>query len=168
MMLSDVQFAYLAGLIDGEGSITCQKEVARGCINPRYILRVEFTFGTREPLATICQWLGIAMKTFPPRTIERSSTYRAAIQKSIAIPLLQGCIPYMILKKRQAELMLEIEAIRAKYSPDRHHHGSNKLRRMPPEAIEAMENRFIELRSLKCNKRKVESAVHQKYNSDVG
>jgi hypothetical protein len=76
------------------------------------------------------------------------------IAKSVAVELLRGCLPFLILKRRQAELVLAIEAVRAKNSPDRRLIGTIGSRPMPAIAVAQMEKLHRELRSLKSNKRR--------------
>lgn len=57
-MLTVEQLAYLAGLIDGEGSLECQKQSQAGSATPRYVIRLSFTMSTPEPLETVASWLG--------------------------------------------------------------------------------------------------------------
>jgi hypothetical protein len=75
------------------------------------------------------------------------------LPKGIAVVLLRACLPYLILKREQAELILAIERVRVEHSPDRRHFGSAKLRRMPADAIAEMEGLHQQLRALKSAKR---------------
>jgi hypothetical protein len=151
--LSEVQVAYLAGLIDGEGSLESQKQVQAGGKTPRYVLRLSFTFVTVEPLATLSLWLGVPVKVYASTDPRRSDRRIMHIPKSMAVVLLERCLPYLILKRRQAELILGIEAIRHASSPSLRHFGSQSATPMPLEAIGRMEALHVELRSLKSNKR---------------
>lgn len=151
--LTDVQCAYLAGFIDAEASLECQRErVPRGA-TPRFTLRLSITLATEEPIRTICGWLGTSYKTYPSVDARRSPRVRAHIKKLIAIEVLTACLPYLILKKRQAEIILAIEGVRATHSPPRKHIGSSIMSRMPDVAIDQMEALHAELRTLKSNKR---------------
>jgi hypothetical protein len=150
----------MAGLIDGEGSIESQREVQVRGATPRFVLRVSFVFATEEPLRTICGWLGTSYKRYPSTDPRRSDRFRTHVTKSIAVPLLAACLPYLIVKRRQAELILAIEAVRAGASPDRVHVGQASLQRMPAEAIERMTALHLELRTLKSNKRRMDAPVN--------
>jgi hypothetical protein len=160
MELSDTQLAYMAGLIDGEGSIESQRETQVRGATPRFVLRVSFVFATEEPLRTVCGWLGIAYKRYPTADLRRSDRYRAHIPKGIAVPLLAACLPYLIVKRRQAELILAIEAVRLAATPSRVHVGKASLQRMPTDAIDRMAALHLELRSLKSNKRRMDAPVN--------
>lgn len=161
MELTEYQYSYLAGLIDGEGSLESQREWQPKGATPRFVLRISFTFATEEPLRTVCEWLGISYKCYPATDETRSPRYRAHVPKGVTVPLLEGCLPYLILKKRQAELILAIEDVRARNSPDRRHFGFTKLSRMPVEAVNEMILLHDELRSLKNNKRRLDARVNR-------
>src|SRR3954462_11316251 len=115
--LSEWQLAYLAGLVDGEGSLECQKEFQPKGVTPRFVLRLSFCFATVEPLQTISQWLGVPTQIYPATDPTRSPRHRMSVTKNLAVPLLQQMLPYLILKRRQAELILAIESVRKAHSP---------------------------------------------------
>lgn len=148
------QLAYIAALIDGEGSLECQKQKQAGAKNPQYRTRLSFTMVTEEPLLTLSHWLDInPPRKYPASDLWRSPFYRMHIPKTATLTLLQNCMPYIILKKRQAEILLEMEVIRQKYSPAKRHVGHAKFQPMPQEAIALFEEKYVEFRSLKLNKR---------------
>jgi hypothetical protein len=151
--LTEVQLAYIAGLIDGEGSLESQRQFPRTAANPRFVLRLSFTLGTSEPVTTVGTWLGCPPKRYPPVDETRQPRWRLNLPRKIAVPLLERCLPYLILKRQQAELVLAIESVRATNSPPREHVGHAKLLRMPAPAVAEMERLHGELRSLKSNKR---------------
>ena len=152
--LSTEQLAYFAGFIDGDGSLECQKAMQKGGKTPRFTLRLSFTLATPEPLHTFTTWLeGTQVKVYLPVDERRSPRHRLHIPKSIAVPLLRSCLPYLVLKKPQAKLILAIEAVRLKYSPSRHHLGHPKAQPMPQVAIDKMDALHLQLRALKSNKR---------------
>ena len=84
----------------------------------------------------------------------RQPLHRLHIPKQTAVVALQICLPYLLLKRPQAELILEIERIRAAYTPDRHKHPGHS-EPMPQEAVAAMDELHHQLLSLKSNKRPI-------------
>ena len=74
--LSETQVAYVAGLIDGEGSLECQIQMQKGAATPIFTLRLSFTFGTEEPITTVAAWLGTAPKRYPATTPNRNWSAR--------------------------------------------------------------------------------------------
>jgi len=157
--LTTPQLAYIAGLIDGEGSLECQKQMQKRGRTPRYVLRLAFTMSTPEPLETTAMWLGLTPKWYPVTDSRRQATCRLSIPKGITVPLLRQCLPYLILKHEAAKLILAIEEVRAKWSPTRHHFGSAKLEPMPQRAVEEMETLHQRLRATKSNKRPIRCRV---------
>ncbi len=158
--LTEVQIAYLAGLTDGEGSLECQKEHQPKGVTPRFVLRLSFCFATPEPLQTISGWLGAGVRTYPATGPTRSPRHRMHVTKSIAVPLLRRMLPHLILKRREAELVLAIETVRAAHSPSRRT-GVGAHRRMPETALAQMDNHFRDLRALKSNKRRLDARVNR-------
>lgn len=158
--LSEPQIAYLAGLVDGEGSLECQKEFQPKGATPRFVLRLSFCFATREPLATISGWLGVAVKMYPATDDKRSPRHRMSVTKNLAVPLLRQMLPFLILKRREAELILAIEGVRQANTPSRRI-PLGQRRRMPDSAIAEMTALWIELRSLKSNKRRMDARVNR-------
>ena len=74
--LTDVQVAYLAGLIDGEGSLECQRQMQRKGATPRYVLRLSFVFGTAEPITTVAGWFGDVPRVYAPPSKRHSPRWR--------------------------------------------------------------------------------------------
>jgi len=143
----------MAGLIDGEGSLECQRQMQKHGRTPRYQLRLSFGFATEEPLRTIGGWFGLQPKCYPRVSPERQPFWRMSIPKNAAVLLLNQCLPYLILKREQAELVLAIEKVRALHSPSRHIPVGHPDRRMPEAAIREMEEYHQRLRALKSAKR---------------
>jgi hypothetical protein len=160
MRLTDAQVAYLAGLIDGEGSLECQKQIQPNGTTHCYKLRLSFVFATAEPLQTISLWLGLRVRCYPATSPNRSPRWRAEVPKGKTVALLNRALPHLILKRRQAELVLAIEATRSANSPNRKHVGAARFTAMPLSAVSQMDQMFIELRSLKSNKRRMSARVN--------
>jgi hypothetical protein len=152
--LTEVQIAYIAGLIDGEGSLECQMGMQKGAATPTFTLRLSFGFGTAEPVTTVASWLGGVPLMYPSRSPKRQPTWRFHIKNRIALPLLTRALPYLILKKEQARLILAIDGVRALNTvPKTVKGGYGAHRRMPTHAVEQMQRMHAELRALKSNKR---------------
>ena len=153
--LTEAQVVYLAGLIDGEGSLECQKAMQPHGVTHSYRIRLSFVFATAEPLMTIATWLGISVRKYPATSSNRSPRYRGDVPKEKLIPLLRRALPHLILKRKQAEIILAIESIRSANTPPLKHVGGAKFSRMPVHAIAEMDGLHFELRKLKSNKRRM-------------
>lgn len=157
--LTETQVAYLAGLIDGEGSLESQRELQPNGTTHCYKLRLAFVFATPEPLATVGRWLDLSVRRYKSTDPRRSDRYRAEIHKGKSVALLVRVLRYLILKRQQAELILFIEAVRHAYSPARAHFGKSRFQAMPSEAVERMHGLHVQLRALKSNKRRADARV---------
>lgn len=151
--LSETQIAYIAGLIDGEGSVECQKQMQSGAATPIFTLRLSFTFATAEPITTVAGWLGMEPTRYPSTDPKRQDRWRLHIKNRIALPLLRRAMPHLILKRQQANLVLAIDGVRALHSVPRTIKGPRSNLRMASSAIIQMDYLYRELRSLKSNKR---------------
>lgn len=161
MKLTETQSAYLAGLIDGEGSLECQKEMQVRGATPRFSLRLSFCFGTSEPITTVAAWIGLAPTIYPPVDAIRCARWRLHVPKSLAVEILLLTMPFLIAKKEQARLVLQIENVRRQNTPSRHHKGQGYADRMPASAIAEMDGLFWKLRALKSNKRRMDARVNK-------
>lgn len=108
------QAAYLAGLIDGEGSIECQRQTHGAGVSPRYVIRLSFVMASEEPLRTIGRWIGREPKCYAARDAIRQPRWRLHVPKGMLIPLLRACRPYLLLKGDQVELNPEYAEMAAR------------------------------------------------------
>ncbi len=150
--LAEWQIAYLAGLIDGEGSLECQKQMSANRVTPNFAVRVSLTFATTEPLSTISRWFDLPVHVYAAKQENRSARHQMNISKTMAVALLRRMLPYLILKRRQAELLIAIEETRAAHTPGRKTPFGTS-RRMPQEAVIVMDALFSQIRGLKSHKR---------------
>lgn len=113
---SPATLGYLAGIVDGEGCIVARID-GRGHL----VLRLEIA-NTSE---TLMEWL---VETFGgranPRMREMQRTcFTWSVGTGRAVPILTAIAPYMKIKRRQAELFLEI----ARIADESRRAGSNAL-----------------------------------------
>jgi hypothetical protein len=112
---SDPFLAYCAGLIDGEGSIYIKKETYQSKTNPKYRIVFKITM-TEEPL------IDLLSKTFngtyhltTGNHLSRKSLYSMHLGDRKAIKAITSLLPYLMLKKKQAELALEFVRTREEF-----------------------------------------------------
>lgn len=108
-----VLWAYLAGLIDGEGSFVIQKtsvdKIAKSskCISPKYLAYFCIGMVDKEPLDLIQETIG-AGKVYEERVPDRRSLWRIRFAGRLSLmPFVRNLLPYLIVKKKQALLMLD-------------------------------------------------------------
>jgi len=119
--------AYLAGLIDGEGSITILKASAK---NELYKPRLDICSIHKpflEEIAGLLETLGVKSFFLQERTIppNHSKAYHLIVagQRRL-LKLLPKLLPYLRLKRKQAELVIEYCLSRIQRS----HKGPNPSR----------------------------------------
>lgn len=98
--LGEVKLSYIAGIIDGEGSITMRKS------HNRYLVRVKIG-NTDYPLM---DWLALKLKThirIIHKNYPRSKTfYHIQFTNNKATSLIKAIYKYLIVKKERADLAL--------------------------------------------------------------
>lgn len=96
-------YSYLAGIIDGEGTIRIGKggttkyyaAISVGNVNKEVIDLLTKTFGSKTRIEKI-------------RTPSRQSIYRWGTGGNLSVPkIIKSLLPYLIIKKKQAEIVLK-------------------------------------------------------------
>jgi hypothetical protein len=114
--------AYMAGLIDGEGSIYIERSVRKGRLsgeytgNLRYRIMVYILMCDQEALRFISKATGqpIYKKSLAAQQrngiTRRSHAYYITWRNGIAAKFLEEILPFLHVKKAQAELALKLHA----------------------------------------------------------
>lgn len=97
--------AYAAGLIDGEGSITISRTSMREYTNYQLALGVEMSVKALTVLNAMHDHYGGTMNINRQRTGAHSSTVAWRMHGETAACLLYQLLPYMVLKRQQAEIV---------------------------------------------------------------
>lgn len=106
-MWTKEQLIYMAGMFDGEGSVNIEVQAPRENRKYHYYSLRMIVINTNKDLM---EWL---VKTFGGKYSERKKIegrklcYRWAKCSREAAEILQACLPYMIVKKPQAEIFVE-------------------------------------------------------------
>ena len=148
VVLDRLQVAYLAGLMDAAGTIECYRKPGPKSKSPTFHLGISFTLTTSEPLQTVGRWLGCEIKRYAWRKTPDISHYRLRVPRAIAVDVLTECLPLLIRKRQRVEIVLAIEHLRSKYSPDRRHVGQPFLGRLPLRAVARMQGLHSKLLAL--------------------
>lgn len=108
-----VQWAYLAGLIDGEGSFVIQKTPVEKTSkfsklkNDKYTPYFSIGMVDRRPLDIIQEFIG-AGKVYEERVQNRRSIWRIRFGgRLVLMPFIKQILPFLIVKKDHAELLLK-------------------------------------------------------------
>lgn len=121
--LSDVQAAYLAGIIDGEGCITITKQSNAKAGRLGYCYRpVVHVANTHSGVLVLLQkqtGLGRARK-FDDARPNRKERWQWMIWSQQAAQIIRRVLPYLIIKRRQAETFLKfVDFVKTCKSPSR-------------------------------------------------
>jgi hypothetical protein len=145
-----VFWAYLAGLIDGEGSFVIQKtEVEKihkssKSKTPKYVPYFCIGMVDKAPLDLIQETIS-AGKVYEERVPNRRSIWRIRFAGRIKlIPFIKQLIPYLIVKKKQAELLLEF--CENWIAPGRKEHGYRD--RVSVQELQRREEAYLKMRKL--------------------
>jgi hypothetical protein len=104
--------AYIAGLIDGEGSIRMVKSYDKAEWSPKYTPHISFTNTNRESVELVSEFIGndniFTHDSGKYGYKGRKICFR--VQKSgkeAVANILRKLLPYLLIKKRNAELLIE-------------------------------------------------------------
>lgn len=115
--MEEVKLAYIAGIIDGEGSIMIQRQASKsfmaqraktGCFHPHYSPGIRIGMLEREPLDLIVETTKIGFIYEEKPYHHKRPMFRWMIRSKQDIEdFLPLIMPYLIVKKQQAELCLK-------------------------------------------------------------
>lgn len=147
----DTEIAYLAGIIDGEGSLTIGNYSANkktGVLHYQTILSI-----TNSDMNLI-NWLrsvfgGNSWKYSAKQTPKnsRQAYYRWVATGDLLTHICQLVQPFMIIKSKQVEIMLKM---RATYKPHSSIGGKQGTQALSQDIIDFRQQCFYEIRALHC------------------
>ena len=112
----DIAFSdipYLAGFIDGEGTITANFRMSSGGVKEAVHYRVMIPNTNLAVLNWIqARWGGKMENMAKPRSPKHKQVCYLYWGGPDCIPLIQAVFPYLQIKRRQAELVLALHALR--------------------------------------------------------
>src|SRR4029077_10763629 len=133
--------AYLAGIIDGEGSIMMIHHPARGSAGNRWeywVLRVAISNCDKRLIDWLEELFGEGHSVCRNGRDNQRDAYQWRMDSKAALPVLEAAYPYLKLKKAQADLAFEMI-------------GTHKLvgrAGHPPETIEKRRRIPLEMKML--------------------
>ena len=114
-------FGYMAGIIDGEGTVRIAKSIPKNG-RVHYSPNVQVSMVDKEPLQLFAVLYGGNITLQKPAKEGYQPVYNwQASNKDRAEKLLTDVRPYLLIKKRQADLLLEFISVFPRYGP----RGSN-------------------------------------------
>lgn len=108
-MLTETQIAYLAGILDGEGQVSVTRQKRTDAKRKRdYGLRTEVRVSQRRRvlLSTILGWIGEENGTIGPTGLG-GKFFQLRFKAEWLREHLPLIAPFLILKRRQAEIVIE-------------------------------------------------------------
>ena len=107
--------AYLAGVMDSDGSFKIEKRRVKAMINPHYRIKIGAAQVAPSPV------IELLAETFGGKLRVRNydgPSYRSMSRWSLfdrsAVPALEALLPYLVLKAPQARLLLQLREMKAK------------------------------------------------------
>lgn len=144
-----ILWAYLAGLIDGEGSFVIQKtdveKIAKcsKCVSPKYLPYFCIGMVDKTPLDLIQETIGSG-KVYEECVPDRRSIWRIRFGGRVTlIPFIKNLLPYLIVKKKQAELLLDFCE---NWTSSINENG--KRSRISPQELQRREEAYLKMRKL--------------------
>lgn len=100
--LSEIDCAYMAGLIDGEGSIYVMKHKEK-----TFYPAIALMMTNRDAVAWFASKIGVAVADVPRTPEGWRPQFSARIHGKRAVALCHLLLPYLKVKHRQAQLLLD-------------------------------------------------------------
>jgi len=108
--------AYIAGLIDGEGTIGIKRRMptARNkCASPKYSVSVGISMTDRDPIDLVAEFCNAASRVSSRvRQAGYKTIYEFAVENDRAVSLLREIRPYLVGKAKQADIALKFAELR--------------------------------------------------------
>lgn len=109
------QAAYMAGAIDGEGWIGLRRkspDTSQWMKSPSYVLGLTIANTSRPWLETLQTWFGGHIEAMERRSERnRKDCFRLKFRASEVLVVLMRVRPYLLLKARQADLLMEFQPL---------------------------------------------------------
>ena len=110
------KYAYIAGLVDGEGSFGIVRWLAKGCVNPIFSERLTISMMNKEPLQFIKDTFEGTLYREEKKGFfgKRYKLWRYSITNKKCVDVLLKIYPYMIEKKKQVECLFKLRELQGK------------------------------------------------------
>lgn len=146
------QIAYLAGIVDGEGSIyignfSCNPKDG----TPYYQTNIEVTNTDENLINWLMLYIGGRKNKYSFKQLPKNSrrdVYRWIASGELLTNLCHLLLPYLVIKKKQCEIMIEMRKTFEKSKSDRK--GKNCSQPLDKEILMLRKQYFDEMRSLHC------------------
>ena len=106
-MIEPTTLAYLAGMIDGDGYITITRST-RGS-KDYFGAQVGIAGTRREPHDLAASLFGGKVSCYQPTNPDHRAQFQWQRMGKAAVPVIEGILPYLLIKKEHALLALELQ-----------------------------------------------------------
>jgi hypothetical protein len=150
--MNDVDLAYIAGLIDGEGYIgikksTYQIRVVKDMVNPSYHERIQIRMVDEEAIKFIADNFGGFYYKEKPHSRSPKPLYCYQASDLKATNILKQILPFLKVKRKNAEIVLKLreskEDPRARSGGNRGGRRRGKGIGMPSNIVEYREHLYL-------------------------
>ena len=150
--MNKIKLAYVAGLIDADGCIMIGKdswrERNRG-IAPAYFEHVSISQCDPAGLKVVQELFGGKLGIEQARAPSRRPMHRWQARHTTACDFVRAILPYLRIKRREAELMLALRALKNRGRKANTYLAEAHVRRLLPEVLDEMESLYGQVRELK-------------------
>lgn len=142
------KYAYLAGIIDGEGYVGIKKTNNRtDCQNPQYHERIQVRMIDETAISFLTEVLGgNYYKETEHSKYSKKPLYCYQASDKTAASIIKKLFPYLIVKKRQANLILKLRE--SKENKKSFLRGSPSKRPMNPKIVEYRESLYRQIKEI--------------------
>lgn len=148
------QLAYLAGIIDGEGSIYIGNySFSKKTGDPLYQTNLEVSNTDECLIDWIVYNFGGKKYEYTPKQTPKNSrkkVFRWACTGEMLTHICPLILPYIVIKKRQCEIMIEMRKTFEFTGCFKGNRGNGAISRVPSEILQLRKSLFDEIRSLHC------------------
>lgn len=145
------QLAYLAGIIDGEGSIYIGNFSANKKTGAKYYqTNIEVTNTDENLIDWLVTHIGGRKYTYSKNQTPKNSrkqVFRWIVNGDLVTQLCSLLFPYIVIKKQQCEIMLKM---RKTFEHTSMKKGKQGIQNLPLHILEEREKYFHQMQSLHC------------------
>jgi hypothetical protein len=137
------EVAYCAGVLDGEGTIAITRNRPRGPTqhSPSFGLIVSVSNTNNALILFLCSlWGGTVIVSSKPKG-NRRAAYRWLISGRKAVPFLKAVLPFLIIKRAEAELGIKFQSTKH-YGPKRLSEKTINERQIMMDRMSALKGRL--------------------------
>jgi len=106
-MIEKTVLAYLAGMIDADGYITITRSIRKG--KNYFAAQIGIAGTKRQPHDLAASMWGGKVSTYIPKNPEHRPQHQWQRMGKSAVSVIESIYPYLLIKKENAELALELQ-----------------------------------------------------------